>query len=216
MTRGTIKQAIKDGVDDQSIADALLNAWAQAADEKVQIWRPPADHDQSFDYWDYLKSQQPYTSVANQDKYPLPDGFRAFIELKIAGSDPNNPDKIPYKLIDFRDRENYADHAVYILGGYFYPIRKPSADGQTMTFSFARMSDEFASDNDEPEVERIYHQAHVEWGKKLYYNQQGDVDLERQAEANFEKIMMGKWRDQEMARMASAADSAAIQTQFIV
>ncbi len=216
MTRGDIKTAIKNEVDDSTISDSLLNTWVQRADDKVQGWRPPENQNQSFDFWDYLKTPQNYTSVANQEKYPLPDGFRAFLELKIAGSDASNPDKQPYTLIDFRERDNYTDHAVYILGGYFYPIAKPTTDGQSMTLTFARMSDEFASDNDEPELERIYHQTYVEWGKKMYYNLQGDTELERQAEANFEKIIMGKWRDQEMARMASAGEQASIPRNYLV
>jgi hypothetical protein len=50
----------------------------------------------------------------------------------------------------------------------------------------------------------------------MYYNQQGDVELERQAENNFEKIMIGKWRDQELARMASADDQASIPRSSLV
>ncbi|OYV26798.1 MAG: hypothetical protein B7W98_02930, partial [Parcubacteria group bacterium 20-58-5] len=83
MTRGTIKTGIKNELDDQTIDDNLLNTWVQKADEKVQMWRPANDQNQSFDYWDYLKTEQPYTSVANQNKYPVPENFRAFMELKI-------------------------------------------------------------------------------------------------------------------------------------
>ncbi|MDP2655349.1 MAG: hypothetical protein Q8P17_02190, partial [bacterium] len=195
MTRGQIKTAIKNEVDDQTIDDALLNTWVQKADEKVQSWRPPNDQNQTFDYWDYLKTEQPYTSVANQSKYPVPENFRAFMELKI-GTDTR-----PYTLIDFRRRSDYQDHAVYLLGGYFYPIAIPTNDGDSISFIFVRISDEFASDNDEPEVERLYHQAYVEWGKKMYYNLQGDTELEKQSENNFERVVIGKWRDQEIARM---------------
>jgi hypothetical protein len=50
----------------------------------------------------------------------------------------------------------------------------------------------------------------------MYYNQQGDTELERQAENNFEKIMIGKWRDQEIARMAAASDQAEIPRSSLV
>lgn len=210
MTRGNIKTAIKNEVDDQTIDDSLLNTWVQKADEKVQSWRPPNDQNQTFDYWDYLKTEQPYTSVANQPKYPVPENFRAFMELKI-GTDTK-----PYTLIDFRKRSDYQDHAVYLLGGYFYPIAIPTNDGDSISFVFVRISDEFASDNDEPEVERLYHQAYVEWGKKMYYNLQGDTELEKQAENNFERVMVGKWRDQEIARMAAASDQAEIPRSSLV
>ncbi|MHB8710167.1 MAG: phage adaptor protein [Minisyncoccota bacterium] len=210
MNRGAIKTAIKNEVDDQTLDDTLLNTWVQRADEKVQSWRPADDRDQTFDYWDYLKTEQPYTSVANQTKYPVPDTFRAFVELRI-GTDTK-----PYDLIDFRERSNRKTHAVYLLGGYFYPLAIPTADGLSMSLVYVRMSDDFASDNDEPEVEKLYHQAYVEWGKKMYYNQQGDTELERQAEVNFEKFMIGKWRDQELARMTSASDQAEIPRTSIV
>ena len=210
MTRGQIKTGIKNEVDDQTIDDSLLNTWVQKADDKVQSWRPPNDQNQTFDYWDYLKTEQPYTSVANQPKYPVPENFRAFMELKIG------TDTTPYTLIDFRKRSDYQDHAVYLLGGYFYPIAAPTQDGDAMSFVFVRISDEFASDNDEPEVERLYHQAYVEWGKKMYYNLQGDTELEKQAENNFERVMVGKWRDQEIARMAAASDQAEIPRSSLV
>lgn len=210
MTRGDIKKAIKNEVDDQTIDDSLLNTWVQKADDKVQGWKPKADSQQSFDYWDYLKTQTPYTSVANQDKYQLPENFRAFLELTVGN------DTQPYTLIDFRKRKKVTNHAAYILGPYFYPIAIPTQDDLAMLLTFVRMSDEFASDNDEPELERIYHAAYVEWGKKLYYNQQGDTELEKQAENNFEDILMGKWRDQEMARMAAASDQAEIPRTSII
>ena len=41
---------------------------------------------EKFSRWDsadYLKTEQPYTTVANQPKYPVPENFRAFMELKI-------------------------------------------------------------------------------------------------------------------------------------
>ena len=210
MTRGEIKTAIKNEVDDQTIDSSLLNTWIQRADEKVQSWRPINDRNQSFDYWDYLKTEQPYTTVANQEKYPTPENYRAFVELKIGS------DKEPYKLVDFRDRDKWDSHAVYLLGGYFYPIATPTADGLSMKLVFVRICDDFASDNDEPEVEKLYHQAYVEWGKKMYYNQQGDTELERQADNNFERVMLGKWRDQELARMASASDQAEIPRSSLV
>ena len=210
MNRGDIKKAIKNEVDDQTLDDTLLNTWIQRADEKVQSWRPADGRDQTFDYWDYLKTEQPYTTVANQTKYPVPENFRAFMELKI-GTDTK-----PYVLIDFRKRSDYTDHVAYLLGGYFYPIAIPTSDGDSMNFVFVRISDEFSSDNDEPEVEKLYHQAYVEWGKKMYYNQQGDTELERQADGNFERIMLGKWRDQEIARMAAASDQVEIPRSSLV
>ena len=210
MTRGDIKKGIKNEVDDQTVDDTLLNTWVQRADEKVQGWRPANDQNQTFDYWDYLKTEQPYTTVANQTKYPVPENFRAFMELKI-GTDTK-----PYTLIDFRKRSGYTSHAVYLLGGSFYPIATPAKDGDSMSLVFVRISDDFASDNDEPEVEKLYHQAYVEWGKKMYYNQQGDTELERQAENNFERIIIGKWRDQEIARMAAASDQAEIPRSSLV
>ncbi len=210
MIRSDIKKGIKNELDDQTVDDTLLNTWVQKADEKVQSWRPANDQNQTFDYWDYLKTEQPYTTVANQTKYPVPENFRAFMELKI-GTDTQ-----PYTLIDFRKRSDYDNHAVYLLGGSFYPIAIPTADGTVMNLVFVRICDDFASDNDEPEVEKLYHQAYVEWGKKMYYNQQGDTELERQAENNFERIMIGKWRDQEIARMAAASDQAEIPRSSLV
>lgn len=210
MNRGEIKTAIKNQVDDQSVTDALLNEWIQAADDRVQIWRPPADQSQSFDYWDYLKDQKNYTTVADQNKYPIPDEYRAFIELKVGD------DIEPYRLVDFLDREEFDDHIVWILGKFFYVKKTPSVDGDTMVFTFALMSDAFVSDSDEPEVERPYHQAHVAFGKSRYYNQQGDTELENQNLSEFEKIMMNKWRDQEQGRMASARESASIPKNFLV
>ena len=44
----------------------------------------------------------------------------------------------------------------------------------------------------------------------------GDTELENQAENNFEKIMLDKWRDQEMARMAAASDQAEIPRSSLV
>ena len=210
MNRGEIKTAIKNQVDDQSVTDALLNEWIQAADDRVQIWRPPADQSQSFDYWDYLKDQKNYTTVADQNKYPIPDEYRAFIELKVGD------DAEPYRLVDFLDREEFDDHIVWILGKFFYVKKTPSVDGDTMVFTFVLMSDAFVSDSDEPEIERPYHQAHVAFGKSRYYNQQGDTELENQNLNEFEKIMMNKWRDQEQGRMASARESASIHKNFLV
>jgi hypothetical protein len=48
MTRGEIKTAIKNEVDDQTLDTSLLNTWIQRADEKVQSWRPPEDRNQTF------------------------------------------------------------------------------------------------------------------------------------------------------------------------
>ncbi|MDP2703803.1 MAG: hypothetical protein Q8P01_01100, partial [bacterium] len=62
----------------------------------------------------------------------------------------------------------------------------------------------------------LYHQAYVEWGKKMYYNLQGDTELEKQSENNFERVVIGKWRDQEIARMAAASDQAEIPRSSLV
>ena len=114
MNRGEIKTAIKNQVDDSSVTDALLNEWIQAADDRIQIWRPPADQSQSFDYWDYLKDQKNYTTVADQNKYSIPDEYRAFIELKVGD------DTEPYRLVDFLDREEVNDHLAWILVKFFF------------------------------------------------------------------------------------------------
>ena len=210
MTRGEIKTAIKNQVDDSSVSDVLLNEWVQQADEKVQTWRPPADSQQTFDYWDYLKDQKNYTTTKDQQKYSIPEEYRAFIELKVGD------DIEPYDLIDFRDREKRTDHVVWVLGKYFYIKVIPSETGVAMVMTFVRMSDKFVSDTDEPEIEFIYHGAYVAFGKAMYYNQQGDTELENQNMKEFERIMLGKWRDQEQARMATARDTASIPKNFIV
>ncbi|MBI3421210.1 MAG: hypothetical protein HY006_04040 [Candidatus Sungbacteria bacterium] len=210
MTRGNIKTRIKNEVDDQTITDALLEGWIQTADERVQTWRPPKDRDQTFDWWDYLKEEKPYTTQAGINKYPLPDNFRAFIELKI------QDDAKPYSLIDYRDRENFRDHAVWILGQFFFIKETPSASGKTITLAFVRFSDPFISDNDEPEIEPIYHEAYVAFGKSRYYNQQGDSELESQNMAEFERVMQAKWRDQTLKRMTEARETVAIQKQYLI
>ncbi len=209
MTRGSIKTAIKNKVDDKTVNDAVLNEWLQTADDKIQGWRPLTDREKSFDYWDYLKDQKNYTTVADKQKYTIPDDYRAFIELTIGD------DTEPYKLIDYREREKYSDHVIWILGKYFYVKVVPSESGKAMVFTYVRMSDEFVSDSDEPEIERIYHPAYVAFGKAMYYNQQGDTELENQNMNEFEKIMMGKWRDQELARMSAAPEQASIARNLI-
>lgn len=210
MTRGEIKTAIKNGVDDQTINDVVLNIWLQQTDDKVQTWRPLRDQDQTFDYWDYLKDQKNYTTTANKEKYSIPDDYRAFIELKI------NNDTEPYKLIDFRDREKYSHHVIWILGKYFYVKGTPSESGNKMELTYVRMTEPFTNDADEPEIERIYHPAYIAFGKAMYYNQQGDTELENQNMNEFERVMLGKWRDQEMARMASAAEQMSIPQNYLV
>lgn len=209
MNRGQIKIAIKNAVDDSTVDSAILNQWIQDADDAVQTWKPPLDQNQTFDWWDFLKDKKNYQSISGTQKYSLPDNYRAFVELKIAD------DEDPYILIDYRDRGKYSDHAAYIYGKYFYVIATPS-EIKTMEFSFVRFTEEFTNDNDEPEIERIYHQAYVEFGKKQYYGQQSDTELENKAESNFEKIMMKKWRDQELNRMATASDRAGIALSAIV
>jgi hypothetical protein len=213
MTRGEIKTAIKDQVDDSTINDSILNEWIQAADDRVQIWRPPQDQDQTFDWWDYLKDEKTYATQNGISKYAQPDNFRAFI-----GKEPLSiqDDNQPYTLIDYRDRDKYSDHVIWMLGKYFYIKAAPSVDGKTMTLGFVRFSDPFATDNDEPEIEPPYHQAYVAFGKSRYYNQQGDTELENQNLAEFERIMTNKWRDQELAKMQSAGETASIQKQFII
>ncbi len=210
MTRKEIKTAIKNQVDDQTVTDSILNEWIQSADDKIQGWRPPNDPNQTFDFWDYLKDTKNYSSQANINKYSLADDYRSFIELKIGD------DAEPYKLIDYRDREKYNDHVVWIMGKYFYVKTTPSESGKTMVFAYVRMSEAFVSDSDEPEIERIYHPAYVVYGKAMYYNQQGDTELENQNMNEFERIMIGKWRDQELNRMASASEQASIPKNYIV
>ncbi|MDP2932823.1 MAG: hypothetical protein Q8N81_01695, partial [bacterium] len=61
-----------------------------------------------------------------------------------------------------------------------------------------------------------YHQAYVAFGKSRYYNQQGDTELENQNMVEFEKIMTGKWRDQELAKVSSANETASVPKQFLV
>ncbi len=213
MTRGEIKTAIKNQVDDSTISDSILNEWIQAGDDSVQTWRPPQDQDQTFDWWDYLKEEKNYATQAGIDKYPLPDNFRAFI-----GKEPLKiqDDNESYTLIDYRDRDKYSDHVIWMLGKFFYIKIAPSVDGKTMTLGFVRFSDPFATDNDEPEIESPYHQAYVAFGKSRYYNQQGDSELEKTNMAEFERIMLGKWRDQELAKMQSAGETASIPKQFII
>ena len=66
MTRGEIRQAIKDEVDDQTIADILANCGFNVPMQRYKVGDPPEDRDQTFDYWDYLKTEQPYTTVATK------------------------------------------------------------------------------------------------------------------------------------------------------
>lgn len=196
-------------VDDQSVDSAVLLEWIIAADDAVQTWKPKDDQNQSFDWFDFLKDQKAYTTVANISKYALPDNYRAFIELQI-GTDTE-----PYKLIDFRDRANYSHHKVYVLGKYFYVIGAPTAGGDPMTLTFVRFTEEITGDSDEPEIERPYHQAYIEYGKKKYYAQQGDTELENKAESNFDVWMLKKWRDQELARMQTASDQVGVNISSI-
>ncbi len=208
MNVGEIKTTIKNQVDDQSIDDNELLQWVKDADDAIQTWKPPVDKNQTFNWWDYLKDQKTYTSNG-QTKYLLPENFRAFIELDI------DNDSQPYKLISFANRKKYDDHAIYILGKYFFLVNTLDA-GRSMTFTFVRFAEEISSNEDEPEIERIYHQAYVEYGKKQYYSKQGDTELEKMAEANFEGIMMKKWQDQEMINLSSAPDRMPVNSSSIV
>lgn len=213
MTRGEIKTAIKNQVDDSTISDSILNEWIQAADDRVQIWRPPQDRDQTFDWWDYLKEEKTYTTQAGVNKYPIPDNFRAFL-----GKEPLKiqDDKEAYTLIDYQNQDRFSDYAIWMLGKFFYVKLAPSVDGKIMTLAFVRFSDPFATDSDEPEIEIPYHQAHVAFGKSRYYNQQGDTELENQNMVEFERVMTGKWRDQELAKVSSANETASVPKQFLV
>ena len=213
MTRGEIKTAIKNQVDDSTIGASILNEWIQAADYKVQTWRPPRDQDQTFDFWDYLKEEKNYTTQVGITKYPLPDNFRAFV-----GKEPLRveDDAEPYTLVDYQSRDKYSDHVIWMLGKFFYIKAAPSVDGKTMTLAFVRFSDPFVTDSDEPEIEPPYHQAHVAFGKSRYYNQQGDTELENQNMNEFERVMLGKWRDQEMVKTAAAEETATVPKQFII
>src|SRR3989344_5380763 len=165
MTRGEIKTAIKNQVDDSTIGASILNEWIQAADDKVQTWRPPRDQDQTFDFWDYLKEEKNYTTQIDITKYPLPDNFRAFV-----GKEPLRveDDAEPYTLVDYQSRDKYSDHVIWMLG------------------------------------------------KSRYYNQQGDTELENQNMNEFERVMLGKWRDQEMVKTAAAEETAIVPKQFII
>lgn len=205
-----IKETIKNDVDDQSVDASVLLGWIVAGDDAIQTWKPKGDQAQTFDWFDFLKDQKSYVTVATAQKYPLPEDYRAFIELKV-GTDPD-----PYKLIDFRDRENYSDHVVWILGKYFYIKGIPANGGDSMPLTYVRFTEEITGDADEPEIERPYHQAYVEYGKKKYYAQQGDTELENKAEANFEDWMEKKRRDQELARMQSASDKVGVAISSIV
>mgnify|MGYP005809617551 CR=1 FL=1 len=210
MTRGDIKQAIKDQVDDQSVSDSLLDEWVQAADDAVQTWRPLGDKDQTFDFWDYLKDEKTYETTADDNRFQLPDNCRAFVELRI-GTDTQ-----PYLLKDRRERDNYSDHICWIWGKYLYVKATPSESGQDVTLAFVHFSEAFETDDEEPEVESPYQQAHVAFGKSRYYNQQGDTELETQNMNEFERIMLRKKRDQEISRMTSANQTATVLRQHIV
>ena len=208
MNRGNIKVSIKNGVDDTSINTTILEDWIRMADNAVQTWKPKDSNLITFDWWDFLKDIKTYTITTSTTRLTLPDNYRAFIELTIAD------DKTPYKVIDYRDRKKYNDHACYIMGKYLYLIGTPAAG--TGELAFVRFTDEFSSDNDEPEIESIYQDSYIEYGKKMYYNQQGDTELENKAEANFERIMLNKLRDQELARMQTYQDTAEVPASYLV
>ena len=210
MTRGTIKTAIKNQVYDQTIDSALLNEWVQDADRAVQSWRPQEDSEQTFDHWDYLKETKTYETEKDSDVFTLPDNFRAFVLFEI------EDDETPYKLIDYGLRNKFNDHVCWIIGNKLYIKATPAEDGKTVTLLFTHISDEFLTDSDEPEVESLYHGAHVAFGKSRYYNAQNDNDLERENMAEFERVMRRKWRDQTQSRMQANPDTATIPSQFIV
>ena len=74
MNRETIRQAIMNGVEDQTIDETILNQWIQDADNAVQTWRPEeVGAKMTFDFWDYLKELKPYTMTAGQVKFQLPE-----------------------------------------------------------------------------------------------------------------------------------------------
>lgn len=210
MTRGEIKTAIKNQTDDSSVADSILNEWVQDADRAVQTWRPEKDSEQTFDHWDYLLEEKTYETEANSNRFTLPDNFRSFNEFTIAD------DEKPYRLIDYGLRNRYSDHVCWIIGKYLYIKATPAEDGKIATLLFVHISDEFAADADEPEIESLYHGAHVAFGKGRYYNQQGDTELERENMAEFERVMRRKWRDQTQARMKTNPDTVTIPRQHIV
>lgn len=196
MNRGQIREKIVNEVQDEDIEDEIIDSFIQEADYAIQTWRPQEQGlGQTFDFWDYLRESKSYTMTAGQVKFKLPDNYRSFVEFTIEG------DTTQYKLIDFSLRNNYTGHVCWILGGYLY-IQTNSLDAGTIaTLVFVHMSDDFIADADEPEVEAIYHGALISFGKAKYYNRDGDKQLEDQNMADFEKWMVRKKNDQEIARM---------------
>jgi hypothetical protein len=210
MTRGEIKTAIKNQVDDSSVADAILNEWVQDADRAVQTWRPDKDDEQTFDHWDFLKETKNYETEVGSNAFTLPDNFRSFLEFTIEG------DEKPYKVIDYVLRNRYSDHVCWIIGKTLYIKATPDTTGTAASLLFIRISDEFQTDSDEPEIESLYHGAHVAFGKSRYYNQQGDTELERENMAEFERVMRRKWRDQTQARVQANPETATIPREYLV
>jgi hypothetical protein len=211
MDRETIRQRVMDGVDDQTIDEEVLNGWIQDADNTVQLWRPEEEGlKQTFDFWDYLKELKPYTMTVGQEIFTLPDNFRSFVELRIGA------DTTPYKVVDYSNRDKYYDHVCWIIGNKLYIKPNSVAAGTIANLLFVHISDEFASDADEPEIESNYHSAYVAYGKAMYYNQQGDTELENKNMNTFIKWMVRKKNDQEIIRMQSNPGGVGMYESFLV
>jgi len=210
MNREQIRDRIRADVQDEDVADEVLNGFIQDADNAVQTWRPQEQGlGMTFDFWDYLKDLKTYTMTVGQVKFKLPDNFRSFNKFTIAG------DTTPYRRVDEALRDSYPDHICWIIGQYLYIQANSLPAGTVASLFFIHMSDEFITDVDEPEVESIYHTAHVCYGKARYYNRDGDKQLEDQNMAEFEKWMVRKKNDQEIARMQEAPNEAGLSQSSI-
>jgi hypothetical protein len=210
MNRGTIRQAIMDGVEDQTIDETILNQWIQDGDNAVQTWRPEeVGAKMTFDFWDYLKELKPYTMTAGQVKFKLPDNFRSFSKFTITG------DITPYRKVDEALRDSYPDHICWIIGKYLYIQANSLPAGTIANLLFIHISDEFVSDADEPEIESVYHTAHICYGKARYYNQINETSEEEKNMAEFNKWMLRKKNDQEINRMQDNPNEAGFSQSSI-
>ena len=211
MNRATIRQAIKNGVEDQTIDDSVLNQWIQDADNAIQAWRPEeVGLKMTFDYWDYLKDVKRYCIEACQYRFRLPDNYRAFVELTIG------EDKTPYRKVDYSMRNKYDGHICWILGKYLYIKENELEAGENADLIYVKTSDEFASDADEPEIESIYHTAHVCYGKARYYNQIAENTEEKRNMDEFNSWMIRKKNDQEITRMQENPNEVGISMSTLV
>lgn len=211
MNRATIREAIKNGVEDQTIEDSVLNQWIQDADNAIQAWRPEeVGLKMTFDYWDYLKDVKRYCTEACQYRFRLPDNYRAFVELTIG------EDKTPYRKVDYSMRNKYDSHICWILGKYLYIKENELKAGENVDLIYVKTSDEFASDVDEPEIESIYHTAYVCYGKARYYNQIAENTEEKRNMDEFNSWMIRKKNDQEITRMQENPNEAGISMSTLI